>query len=142
MRYVLPVVLVLVIGTASLFAAPENHVKAQLLADVSAVAPGHPFDVGVLMKIDPGWDVYWQNPGDAGLATSVRFTLPDGWKASDLRFPLPTQFTVEHSVTYGYENEVMLLATITPPANARAGENATISAAVAWLVCKQVCING
>src|SRR4051794_3025095 len=88
-------------------------VRAKLLADVSAIQPGQPFTVGVLLTIEPGWHVYWKNPGDSGLSTSAKWTLPEGFKAGDLQFPVPTRFDLEGGlVNYGYHDEVMLTATI------------------------------
>src|SRR6478672_9135605 len=47
--------------------AAGDLVKASLLADTTAVQPGQPFKVGVLLKIAPQWHVYWQNPGEGGI---------------------------------------------------------------------------
>src|SRR5258708_19004730 len=38
--------------------ADDSHVQCRLLTDVSAIVPGKPFMLGVLLKIDPGWHVY------------------------------------------------------------------------------------
>jgi thiol:disulfide interchange protein DsbD len=82
-----------------LFAGPvlESHaaqpaprlVEVQLLADAAAIEPGGTFQLGVLFKMAPDWRVYWKNPGDAGLATSVRFRLPEDFKAGELHWPAP-----------------------------------------------------
>ena len=45
-------------------------VKASLLADTGAVAPGKPFTVGLRLKMAPRWHTYWENSGDAGLPTT------------------------------------------------------------------------
>jgi thiol:disulfide interchange protein DsbD len=37
-------------------------VKAELLADTTAVVPGKPFTVGVLLKMAPHWHTYWKFP--------------------------------------------------------------------------------
>src|SRR6185436_4838476 len=54
-------------------AQPANAdlVKATLLADVDAIAPGGSFTLGVRLKVTPGWHVYWVNPGETGDATRV-----------------------------------------------------------------------
>ncbi len=44
-------------------------VKAALVADTSAVAPGKSFTVGLLLRMAPGWHTYWKFSGDAGLPT-------------------------------------------------------------------------
>ncbi len=64
-------------------AAGDEPVQAAFFADASAAAPGQPFKVGVLFRIAPEWHIYWKYPGDAGLATEVKFELPKGFVAGD-----------------------------------------------------------
>jgi DsbC/DsbD-like thiol-disulfide interchange protein len=132
--------------TFSLHAAPpkgEDLVKAQLLADVEQIQPGQPFTVGVLLRIEPKWHVYWKNPGDAGAPTRVQFKLPSGFSVSELSFPLPISFEQPGDISgYGYEDEVMLLATVTPPKKLEQGQTLRLHANASWLVCHDVCIMG
>ena len=43
------------VPTQALAQSPSDLVKARLLADTTAVQPGRPFRVGVLLKIAPQW---------------------------------------------------------------------------------------
>src|SRR3954471_11897088 len=109
-------ILLLIIGLAArpLWAAEakEGLVAATLLCDRASIQAGKPFDVGVLLKIKPGWHGYWKNPGDSGIATSIDFKLPDGFTVGELQFPVPERIEAPGGiVNYGYTNEVMLLAT-------------------------------
>lgn len=123
--------------------APADLVKAELLADVASVKPGQPFHAGVLLKIKPKWHVYWKNPGDSGLPTRVKWNLPPGWKAGELQFPLPDRFDQPGDVVgYGYHDAVMLITTLTPPADLPAGGPVELSADVNWLVCEAICVPG
>ncbi len=116
--------------------------RAAMLADTRAIAPGQTFTVGVLMTIEPGWHVYWINPGDAGLATSVRLNLPEGFTAGPVQFPTPIRFMQsEEVVGYGYIDQVMLLASVTAPQVLPAGP-ITLGAEASWLCCKEVCLPG
>ena len=128
-------------------AAPKSHpAKAELVADVASVSAGKPFTVGVRLTMEPHWHTYWLNPGDSGQPISVKWNLPEGFTASNLRFPVPMRFVQPGDIVgYGYEDEVMLLATITPPAklpDSGGGAGVPLSANVRWLVCKDVCIPG
>jgi DsbC/DsbD-like thiol-disulfide interchange protein len=117
-------------------------VKATLLADTSAIEPGKPFNVGVMLKIAPRWHVYWINAGDAGIPTTLKFDLPSGFTVSEIRYPTPRRFVVPGNIVlFGYADEVMLQATITPPANLRGG-SVPIKAVVKYLVCEDSCIPG
>ncbi|HEV7300980.1 MAG TPA: protein-disulfide reductase DsbD domain-containing protein [Tepidisphaeraceae bacterium] len=131
------------LGTAHAASPKAKHVQADLLADVSNIAPGKPFTVGVRLKMTPHWHTYWLNPGDSGQPVKVNWNLPEGFTAGDLRFPVPTRFMQPGDIVgYGYEDEVMLLATLTPPGNLSTGSPVPLTANVSWLVCKDVCIPG
>src|SRR5438874_269026 len=116
--------------TAAAAAPPgKDLVAVTLLADVDSVKAGKTFNLGVLLKIKPGWHVYWKNPGDSGMATKVNWKLPQGFEVGALRFPIPTRFVQPGDViTYGYEDELLLTATVTPPKNLDAGEPLTFVA--------------
>ena len=121
----------------------EKHVAVDVLADTTAVTPGRPFTVGVRFKIDPGWHVYWTNPGDSGLATRVTLDLPTGYTAGPVQYPAPAVIKLPGDiVNYGYEDEVMLLVPVTPAQDAAAGQAVTIKAKASWLVCQDNCIPG
>lgn len=132
------------LATAAADAAiPKDLVKAELTVDVATAKPGVPFTLGVRLTIKPAWHVYWKNPGDSGAPTRVKWNLPAGFTAGDLQFPIPKRIELPgDEVNFGYEDEVMLLATITPPADLPPGKAIDLSADVSWLVCEKVCIPG
>lgn len=120
----------------------SDLVSPQLLADVSAVQAGKPFHVGVLLRIESKWHVYWKNPGDAGQTATVAFGAPPGFKVSEVEYPVPTKFLQPGDmVAYGYDNEVMLIATVTPPADLPTGD-VMVRGKLKYLVCDKVCIPG
>src|SRR5206468_4037122 len=117
-------------------------VKATLLADTSAIIPGKPFTAGMLLRMAPGWHTYWKLSGDAGLPTEVKWKLPAGWKVGEIQWPIPLKTIDPGDIqTYGYENEVLLVQEITPPAQI---DNASVAFAADanWLVCERICIPG
>jgi DsbC/DsbD-like thiol-disulfide interchange protein len=117
--------------------------QVETMADVSSVAAGQPFTVGFKFTIEPGWHIYWKNPGDSGLPTEVKLKLPEGFTASELMFPVPTRLALPGDIlNYAYENQVMLMMKITPPKDLAAGSSVKISGKVTWLVCKDDCTPG
>jgi thiol:disulfide interchange protein DsbD len=121
----------------------KDLVQARVAADVKAVGVGETFRVGVVLKMKPGWHIYWRNPGDSGAATFVKFTVPEDFEVSELRWPVPVKFEQPGGlVGYGYEGEVMLWAVVRAPESARVGESITVKAEVEWLVCEKVCVPG
>jgi thiol:disulfide interchange protein DsbD len=120
----------------------KELVKASLQADTSAIVPGKPFSVGLLLRMTPGWHTYWKYSGDAGLPTEIKWNLPPGWKIGEIQWPIPLKTNDPGDIqTYGYQDEVMLIQEITPPAKI---DNSTVklSAQADWLVCERICIPG
>ncbi len=124
-------------------AHPRAHVQVQLLADINHLAPGQPFLLGVRLQMDPEWHTYWEFSGDAGLPTTVEWHLPPGFEAGPLQWPAPHKYTESGDLTvYGYQDEVLLMAQVRPPAALKTETSWTFGAAVSWLVCREVCIPG
>jgi thiol:disulfide interchange protein DsbD len=120
----------------------KQLVKAELLADTSAIVPGKPFTAGLLLRMAPHWHTYWKFSGDAGLPTELKWKLPPGWKVGDIQWPIPLKTIDPGDIqTYGYENEVLLIQEITPPAKLDSS-SAKLSADASWLVCEKICIPG
>ncbi|MEY2538941.1 MAG: hypothetical protein QOG67_2681 [Verrucomicrobiota bacterium] len=117
-------------------------VKAQLIADATAVVAGKPFTVGLLLHMVPGWHTYWKFPGDAGIPTELKWKLPNGWKVGEIQWPIPLKLADPGDIqTYGYADEVLLMQQITPPASI-AGSTVRLAANANWLVCEKICIPG
>lgn len=122
--------------------AQTDHVKAQLISEVTSIQPGHPFWVAVRLQIKEHWHTYWRNPGDSGLPTQVQWELPKGFVASEIHWPYPKRFEMPPLVNLGYEGKVLLLTRINPPESVQAGSKVKLGAKVDWLVCKDVCLPG
>ena len=120
----------------------KQLVRAELLADTSAIVPGKPFTVGLLLRMAPAWHTYWKFSGDAGLPTELKWKLPPGWKIGEIQWPIPLKTIDPGDIeTYGYENEVLLMQEITPPP--KIGDSSIkLSADASWLVCEKICIPG
>ncbi len=120
----------------------KQLVKAELLADASAIVPGKAFTVGLLLRMAPGWHTYWKFSGDAGLPTELKWKLPQGWKIGEIQWPIPLKTIDPGDIeTYGYENEVLLTQEITPPSKIDES-SLKLSAEANWLVCEKICIPG
>lgn len=121
----------------------KHHTQVSLLTDVKTIRPGSQFTVGVVMTMDEGWHTYWKNAGEAGIPTAIKWTLPEGFTAGDIQWPLPRKYNESGEVlTYGYEKENMLLVPISVPAGLAAGTTVTLKAEVSWLECEHICIPG
>jgi DsbC/DsbD-like thiol-disulfide interchange protein len=119
-----------------------DHVQVELISEMRTVRAGEPFWVALRLVPDPGWHTYWRNPGDSGLETRIRWTLPEGLAAGDIVWPVPQHLPVARIVNYGMEGETFLLTRIDMPEHLPAGEPIMVQASAAWLVCKEDCIPG
>ena len=145
MRLTTLLTLLLALTAAPALAAPVNtgHIEAELVAQEAAV-PGGTVYLAVRQKIAPDWHTYWRNPGDAGSATKLAWTLPAGWTVGEIVWPAP-KLLLEGAApnqlgVYAYEGEVLLPVPVQVPASAAPGTSVPIKVAVAFLVCAETCI--
>jgi DsbC/DsbD-like thiol-disulfide interchange protein len=119
---------------------PEVHVELQ--SSTRDIAPGESFELAVLLKYEPGWHVYWKNPGDSGFATTAQLNAPPGFIVEELRYPAPVSFKQAGDLTcYGYEESACLFMKITAPEELE-GDEFSFTAAVQYLICDDVCFSG
>ena len=116
-------------------------VAVDLLAEQDGVTPGQPFTVGLHLHHFPGFHSYWQNPGMVGVATSIDWELPPGFKASGIQWPAPQHSHMGEYPCYGYERDVTLLVTITPPEEIDE-KQVTLKAETMWMACSKGCFPG
>ena len=110
----------------------------ELLTESNSIEPGDELLVGFKFSLSPGWHTYWVNPGDAGEGASIKWNLPRDVKASKILWPGPERIPVEPLMTFGYENEVVLLTKIYTSKNTDIP--LTLNALVSWYTCKEICI--
>ncbi len=115
-------------------------VKASLIPEHAAIAPGATVTIALREEIRDKWHTYWINPGDAGAPTTLDWRLAQGWKAAAIQWPYPMRLPVGPLMDYGYEKDVALLVDVTAPADAKPGETVALNAHATWLVCSEVCI--
>ncbi len=127
-------------GAQSFGPAGPAHVKAQLVAQTDGAAPGSTLYVALVQDIDTGWHTYWRNPGDAGVATKLIWTLPAGWRAGDIVWPTPERLPLGPLMNYGYRGEALLPVPIEIPAGAKVGSTVHLAAKAKLLVCADVCV--
>jgi DsbC/DsbD-like thiol-disulfide interchange protein len=137
---VLALAMAVALGTRAPTQAPTRHSSVSLVAATEGVVPGRRLWVGLHFRMDPGWHIYWVNPGDSGQPPTVKWDLPAGFRAGSLAWPAPKRLGKGTVVDYGYENEVVLLAALQPPAALSPGARIRLAASVQWLVCREICI--
>lgn len=109
---------------------------ATLISDRDTVAAGQPLTVALRLRLASGWHTYWRNPGDAGVAPAIEWTLPPGVTAGDIAWPAPARMEEGPLTTYGYTGEVVLPVALT----GISADNVAVTAHATWLVCKDICV--
>lgn len=111
-----------------------------LVADVTAVQPGKSFYAGLLIRHERGYHTYWKNPGLAGVATKLEWSLPDGWKAGEIEWPEPEKVKMASINTHGYEKDTILQVKLTPPS--KLDKPVTLKTKASWMCCAKSCHPG
>ncbi|WP_420124891.1 protein-disulfide reductase DsbD domain-containing protein [Longimicrobium sp.] len=130
-------------GRAPLLATQQDTTprsEARLVSDVASIRPGEPFTVGLHLTLDEGWRTPWKNAGDVGNGLIATWSLPSGFSADSLAYPIPERISNPPVTSYGYHDEVVILATITPPAGLQAGRSVRLSLSADYVVCGHTCI--
>lgn len=120
----------------------SGHVKVRLLSELDQIGPdSSEVLVGLEFKLDPGWHVYWKNPGDVGFPPKLHWQLPDGWQAGSVEFPLPEYFPAPGDVkasSFGYRNKVIYPLYLHGPP--QLSKDFSAIAQLDYLVCEETCI--
>lgn len=117
------------------FSPSPDPVRAEILHEESSIEPGRPFWVGIHIALEPGWHIYWKNPGDAGMTPEVAWDLPEAFQISPLLWPAPQKFTAMEMTGFGYHNQATLLTQITPPSSL--SDPIDIKAHIHWVACNE-----
>ncbi|MEZ0297061.1 MAG: thioredoxin family protein [Candidatus Methylacidiphilales bacterium] len=112
------------------------------------VHPGSTVYVALNLMPEAHWHTYWINPGDAGLAPTINWSLtggaplPAGVSAGPLKFPTPHKFIAAGATNYGYEEKASFITAIQIDQSVKPGTKLSLEAGVDWLVCKEICLPG
>jgi thiol:disulfide interchange protein len=118
------------------------HGTVELISATGSIQPGSPFQVGLLFHLEPGWHIYWKNPGDSGQRPRLKWALPQGFTASEIEFPTPKRLPVGPLLDYGYEGTVLLPVSVNTAADVPVGRAEDIKANLRVLVCRETCMPG
>ena len=118
----------------------QPRATVELFADQAAVVPGRPLTLALRFRIERGWHIYWRNPGESGMAPSVKWRLPPGFRAGPLRFPPPRRERSPVGDSYVLDGEPVLLVDLDVPESLSPGQSIEIAGLAQWLVCREACV--
>lgn len=113
--------------------------KATLVSEVSAIAPGKPFTVALQLAHPDGWHSYYRNSGGLEKPPVITWTLPEGFTAGPIQWPVPEVKDGVFGKSFVYSGSPTFLVEITPPATLKSGDSITLNATATWQICQQTC---
>ena len=118
--------------------AINPHGAARLIAAVEATGSSAQLDVGLQLRLTPGWHTYWRTPGDAGIPPTIDWRGSENMASAAIAWPAPRRLPPLGGLeTLGYEDGVVLPISVTllhPSAALH------LHAEVDYASCKDVCI--
>lgn len=119
----------------------RSHIHASLEAETTSSPPGSTLTLAFVMRPDPGWHGYWENPGDAGKPLELRWQLPQGVTVGPPRYPVPQTLLVSGLMNHVYEGPYAVLVDLHVPAMLAQGRPLPIRVHADWLACTdRICV--
>jgi thiol:disulfide interchange protein/DsbC/DsbD-like thiol-disulfide interchange protein len=119
--------------------APQS--VAVMTAEVKSIAPGSTFTVALKLSHPEEWHSYYQNSGGVELPPSIKWTLPEGFTAGPIQWPVPQVKDGFFGKSFVYVGSPVFLSDITAPSSLTVGQTVTFTADTTWQICKESCIN-
>ena len=93
------------------------------------------FSVLLKMTMQPGWHLYWKNPGEAGMPLSVEWKgVPEGVNFFSWDWSTPKYYELQGLGSYVYENVAYVEIDFRVPKNFPATK-LTLTGTASWLAC-------
>ena len=93
-------------------------------------------DVGVQIKLDPGWKTYWRVPGDSGVPPEFDWSRSANVSDVAIEWPTPIRFRDQFGDNIGYKKEVVFPLRVMPGA---ADRPVSLKLTVYFAVCDDIC---
>ncbi len=85
-------------GSAAAQGFGDPVFSVMLRPDRQPLVAGEPYRLAVIVDIDEGWHINSEDPGDEfAVATTVEWSLPDGWPEPTVRYPAAREVTFSFS---------------------------------------------
>ena len=114
------------------------HGAARLISAVEGTGSGRVVDVGIQLRLSPGWHTYWRTPGDAGIPPTIDWSGSANLAKAEIAWPAPQRLPPLGGLeTVGYDDGVVLpvAATLAQP-----GAALHLHAELDYAACQNVCI--
>jgi suppressor for copper-sensitivity B len=114
-----------------------NLGQGQVRLISAAAAVGGATELGVQVRLAPGWKTYWRAPGEAGIPPTFEWTGSDNLAQAEVRWPAPRRVDVGGIDSLIYQDEVVFPVTATA---ANSGRPLAVRLKLGLGICKDICI--
>lgn len=117
----------------------QVHSAARLIAGAKSKNQDTPFlRAGIEIRLDPGWETYWRDPGDSGAPPTFDFSGSENVKSVNVLWPAPERFPDgAGGNSIGYRNSVILPIHVVPVEGAK---QTALRLKLEYDVCSNICI--
>lgn len=115
--------------------------QVRLLLSHSEARAGDTVIAGIQFKPAAGWHLYWNNPGDSGIAPVIEWALPVGVIPGEAQWPVPVKLTEEGLATFVYRDAFVLRVPLKLEGQFSPGP-LTLKAKIKWQECATQCVLG
>ena len=116
----------------------EQHGAARLISAVEATGSSTQLDIGLQLRLTPGWHTYWRSPGDAGIPPVIDWKASENLAGTAIAWPAPIRLpSLGGLETVGYEDGVVLPIAVRL---VHPGAPLHLHAEVDYASCKEICI--
>jgi thiol:disulfide interchange protein len=114
------------------------HSKALLHLEVTQAKPSSTVSAALEFTLDKDWHIYYKNPGDSGIAPTVKIKTAE-ITPGEILFPPPEKIIAASLTSYGYHGRPVLLVPLTVAASAKAGK-LKVEGKLDYLECRESCL--
>ena len=114
---------------------------ARWVAEARTISPGTTFSIAIQLDHPTGWHSYYRNSGGIEQPLALKWTLPAGFSAGPIQWPVPEVKDGFFGKSFVYAGSPVFLIDITPPATLPTGKNITLSTTASWQICADQCLN-
>ena len=93
--------------------------------------------LGVQIKLGPGWNTYWRNPGESGAPPRFNWEGSENVATAEVRWPAPRRFSAFGYDSFGYHKQVVIPVLLTPTINR---QPITTRLNLDYMICANICI--
>lgn len=117
-------------------AGAQTLLKQREPVQLAVIAAG-PDQVGLQVRLAPGWKFYWRSPGEGGVPPRFDWSQSRNLASAGIAWPAPRRIAIGNADLHGYTGEVLLPVALTPQ---RDGEAIALDVSIEYGICKEICI--